>query len=63
MEEWSIVPTGQRGKVERAYVTDYVTIYDVFNHPDGLQDFVQCRLHFHLGILQGYEYINNSIQN
>jgi len=60
-QKMEYIPTGQKGRVERAYITDYITIYDVFNHPDGLQDFVQCRLHLYLGVLQDYEYINNSI--
>ena len=54
---------GNRGRVHRVYLTDYITIYNSKTSPDGLVEFVECRLHFIEGKLQSYTYINNHIEN
>ena len=56
-----VTPTGIRGKVTRAYHTNYIQIYRYKTHPDGVVDYDRCRLHFIDGILQDFSYINNSI--
>ena len=53
------VKTGVNGKLQRFYITDYITIYDAKTYPDGLTELVYCKLHFILGKLQSFEYINN----
>ena len=50
------VPNGNKGKVHRVYLTDYVTIYDTKTAPDGLTELVECRLHIVDGVLQSYKY-------
>ncbi len=54
-------PNGNRGKLRRVYITNYVFIYDTKTSPDGYAEIVECRLHFIDGILQDYTYINNHI--
>ena len=57
-EKVSITPTGQRGRLTRAYTTRYIHIYRTKTHPDGVTDLDTCRLHFVEGILQDFKYIN-----
>jgi len=56
-----IIPTGTRGRVVRAYHTNYIKIYHYKTHPDGVVDCDECILHFIDGILKDFSYINNSI--
>ena len=51
-----IVPNGNKGRVTRNYITDYVEIYRSRSSPDGLLDTTKCRLHFIDGILQSHSY-------
>ena len=60
-EKVKVIPNGNKGKIYRHIITDYVTIYRSKTEADGLVDFTTCRLHFVDGILQDYKYINKNI--
>lgn len=49
-------PNGNKGKVRRAPLTKYVTIYDSKTSPDGYSEFIECVLHIVDGTLQSYVY-------
>lgn len=49
-------PNGNKGKVYRVYLTDYVNIYSGKSTPDAYCEMVTCRLHFIDGVLQSYSY-------
>jgi len=51
-----VVSNGNKGKVTRYYLTDYVEIYRSRSSPDGHLDTTACRLHFIEGVLQSYSY-------
>ena len=50
------ISNGNKGKVTRYQLTDYVEIYRSRSSPDGVLDLSRCRLHFVDGILQSYSY-------
>ena len=56
-------PNGNRGRLTRVYITDYVNIYDSKTYPDGYFEMVECKLHFIDGTLQDYKYINRHIMS
>lgn len=57
-----LVKTGKHGRFCRAYTTNYVTIYNYVTQPDGITDWIHCKLHFVMGELQDFSYINNHIE-
>ena len=57
------IPNGRKGKVSRVTITDYVTVYTSKTQPDGMVEWIECKIHFIDGILQSYTYINKYIKN